>query len=115
VIKAAVRVPKFYPSALRFKQLLFSFCRELRHESFVIFVEPSILTRRFGAHALNHFSGNTTGLLHAGHVLLRHFTLGGGERCVFNKRPKTISIPAFAQRIAAPALNLRPAVILIIS
>jgi hypothetical protein len=57
-VKAAIGIPKFYPSTLRFNQCVFPLCRELRNQPLIIFIEPSILSSLFSKYAIDHFSGD---------------------------------------------------------
>src|SRR6516164_4820242 len=80
-IELAVCITKRYPGTFRFKQCFFAIWRECGHQPFIILVELSILTSRFGDDAIYHVERNPIGLVEAGRVFWTQVLLGcGGER-----------------------------------
>jgi len=85
-VKAAIRIPKSYPGALRFNQRVFSLCPQLREQPLVVFIQPSVLTSCFSKHAIDHLRRNPIGLRNAGGVCLRHFSVGRSNRWTAQKK-----------------------------
>ena len=94
-VKAAIGIPKSYPSTLRFNQRVFSLYRELQNQPFII--EPSILTSRFSKYAIDHLDSNPIGFFKAGRVFLRHSLSTAATSEVFKKNAKPIAITFLVQ------------------
>ena len=84
-VKAAIRIPKSYPGALRFNQCVFSLGPQLREQPLVILIQPGILTSCFSKHAIDHLRRNPIRLGNAGGICLRHFSVGRSNRSTAQK------------------------------
>ena len=85
-VKAAIRIPKSYPGALRFNQCVFSLGPQLREQPLVILIQPGILTSCFSKHAIDHLRRNPIRLGNAGGICLRHFSVGRSNRSTAQKK-----------------------------